>query len=136
MRCPPTHPPLPTHPAAQLVEMLPNKESAITDHMRDLIQKFVDKGLLEFTYVHHMLWEYTQELVRAAAATAAAAASAAAAPAGGAGGGEGGAGKKTRMDDLVRLPGNAPATPASAHIQARQPPSPRRSAKWSSPGPS
>ena len=31
------------------------------DHMRDLVQKFVQKGLLEFVYVHHMLWEYTQE---------------------------------------------------------------------------
>jgi hypothetical protein len=29
--------------------------------MRDLLQKFVDKGLLEFTYVHHLLWEYAQE---------------------------------------------------------------------------
>ncbi len=32
------------------------------DHMRDLIQKFVQKQLLEFTYVHHLLYEYTQEL--------------------------------------------------------------------------
>lgn len=31
------------------------------DHMRDLVQKFVQKGLLEFVYVHHLLWEYTQE---------------------------------------------------------------------------
>jgi len=75
--------------------MLPQKESAITEHMNSLIQKFVDKGLLEFSYVHHLLWEYTQELVRAAAAAAAAAA----APAAGA---EGREGKKTRMDDLVR----------------------------------
>lgn len=30
--------------------------------MRDLIQKFVDKGLLEFVYVHHFLWEYIQEI--------------------------------------------------------------------------
>ena len=31
------------------------------DHMRDLIQKFVDKGLLEFTYSHNLIWEYTQQ---------------------------------------------------------------------------
>jgi hypothetical protein len=31
------------------------------DHMRDLVQKFVQKGLLEFAYVHNLLWEYTQE---------------------------------------------------------------------------
>jgi hypothetical protein len=31
------------------------------DHMRDLIQKFVDKGLLEFTYAHHLAWEYAQQ---------------------------------------------------------------------------
>jgi len=77
--------------------MLPQKESAITEHMNSLIQKFVDKGLLEFSYVHHLLWEYTQELVRAAAAAAAPAAAAAAAA-----GVEGREGKKTRMDDLVR----------------------------------
>ena len=32
--------------------------------MRDLIQKFVDKGLLEFSYVHHLVWEYASELLR------------------------------------------------------------------------
>ena len=44
-----------------LIEQLPNKQSAIMDHMRDLVQKFVQKGLLEFAYVHNLLWEYTQE---------------------------------------------------------------------------
>lgn len=44
-----------------LIEQQPTKQSAIMDHMRDLVQKFVQKGLLEFVYVHHLLWEYTQE---------------------------------------------------------------------------
>eukprot|EP01036_Dinobryon_divergens_P032832 gene32832-42508_t len=47
------------------MEELPeSKHTAVLDHMRDLLQKFVNKGLLEFTYVHHLLWEYTQELLR------------------------------------------------------------------------
>lgn len=46
-----------------LMEMLPNKREAILDHMRDLIiQKFITKTLLEFTYTHHLLWEYIQEI--------------------------------------------------------------------------
>ena len=34
----------------------------ILDHMRDLVGRFVDKGLLEFTYVHTLLWEYAQAI--------------------------------------------------------------------------
>lgn len=37
-----------------------SKKDAILDHFRDLIQKFIDKGLLEFRYVHDLIWEYTQ----------------------------------------------------------------------------
>jgi len=51
------------------------KRSAIIDHMRDLVHRFVDKGLLEFTYVHELLWEYVREV----------------------------SGEKMRMDDLVAL---------------------------------
>jgi CPL (NUC119) domain len=47
-----------------LLQALPSKESHIMDHMRDLCQKFIEKGLLEFTYVHHLLWEYVQEVKR------------------------------------------------------------------------
>jgi pumilio family protein 6 len=39
-----------------------SRESSILDHMSDLIQKFINKGLLEFEYVHHLLWEYIQEV--------------------------------------------------------------------------
>ncbi len=43
-----------------LIEKLDSsKEHSIMDHMRDLAQKFVDKGLLSFQYVHTLLWEYT-----------------------------------------------------------------------------
>lgn len=43
-----------------LVEKLDtSKGHSIMDHMRDLAQKFVDKGLLSFQYVHALLWEYT-----------------------------------------------------------------------------
>ena len=31
--------------------------------MTDLIQKLINKGLLEFVYVHQLLWEYVQELI-------------------------------------------------------------------------
>ena len=31
--------------------------------MRDLVQRFVDKSLLEFTYVHSLLWEYVSECI-------------------------------------------------------------------------
>jgi hypothetical protein len=44
-----------------LIEALPAKRDNLLDHMRDLSQRFVDKGLLEFSYVHHLLWEYTSE---------------------------------------------------------------------------
>lgn len=30
--------------------------------MKDLVQRFVDKGLLSFAYVHQLLWEYIREL--------------------------------------------------------------------------
>lgn len=53
--------PEPPRNLRQLIEQLPAKRSAILDHMRDLVQKFVQKGLLEFAYVHNLLWEYTQE---------------------------------------------------------------------------
>lgn len=51
--------------------------------MRDLIQKFVDKGLMEFSFVHNLLWEYTQEIIKEVVDVTAA------------------AGKKSRIDDLV-----------------------------------
>jgi pumilio family protein 6 len=38
--------------------------SSLIDHMRDLVQKFVDKGLMEFSYVHNLLWEYSQQIVK------------------------------------------------------------------------
>ena len=50
--------------------------------MRDLIQKFVDKGLMEFSFVHNLLWEYTQQIVKEVDVTAV-------------------VGKKNRIDDLV-----------------------------------
>ena len=65
-----------------LLEMLPGKESSLVDHMRDLTQKFVDKGLMEFSFVHNLLWEYTQQIVKDVDVTAI-------------------AGKKSRIDDLV-----------------------------------
>ncbi len=45
-----------------LMTEFPSKEGSILDHMRDLIVKFVNKGLLQFAYVHSLLWEYTQEV--------------------------------------------------------------------------
>lgn len=45
-----------------LIESQPSKKSAILDHMRDLVQKFVDKGLLEFSYAHQLIWEYAEEI--------------------------------------------------------------------------
>lgn len=46
-----------------LIEGLPEKETSILDHMRDLVQKFIEKGLLDFAYVHTFLWEYIKEIV-------------------------------------------------------------------------
>lgn len=66
-----------------LLEQLPSKASSLIDHMRDLVQKFVDKGLMEFSFVHNLLWEYTQQIVKEVVDTTAA------------------AGKKSRIDDLV-----------------------------------
>eukprot|EP00605_Chrysophyceae_sp_TOSAG23-4_P000768 GSChrysophyteH1.ASY1.ANO1.857.1 assembled CDS len=43
-----------------LLSTQPAKKEAILDHLRDLVQKFVDKGLLEFRYVHDLIWEYVQ----------------------------------------------------------------------------
>ena len=45
----------------ELLKVLTVKESPILDHMRDLVQKFVDKGLLIFAYVHSLIWEYVQQ---------------------------------------------------------------------------
>ena len=42
------------------------RREPVLDHMRDLVQKCVDKGLLEFAYVHNLLWEYTQQCDNAA----------------------------------------------------------------------
>ena len=47
-----------------LTAYLPTKVSPLLDHMRDLTQKLIDKGLLEFTYVHQLLYEYVIELER------------------------------------------------------------------------
>jgi pumilio homology domain family member 6 len=44
----------------ELLQLQSSKKEAILDHVRDLVQKFVDKGLLEFKYVHDLLWEYTK----------------------------------------------------------------------------
>jgi len=46
----------------QLLELAPTKRSMVLDHMRDLVQKFVDKGLLEFKYVHELVWEYCKAI--------------------------------------------------------------------------
>lgn len=45
-----------------LLDQLPERAEAILDHMRDLVQRLVTKGLLEFTFVHQLLWEYAQAL--------------------------------------------------------------------------
>lgn len=45
-----------------IIHALPNKASNVLDHMRDIIQKLIEKGLLEFVYVHHLLFEYVEEL--------------------------------------------------------------------------
>lgn len=44
-----------------LIEVLPAKKDSLLDHMRDLCQRFVDKSLLEFSYVHQLIWEYISE---------------------------------------------------------------------------
>jgi len=49
-----------------LIEANPSKVAAILDHMRDLIQRFVDKGLLAFSFVHNLIWEYAKEICTAA----------------------------------------------------------------------
>ena len=64
-----------------LIEALPNKKSSILDHMRDLVQKFVDKGLLEFSYAHQLIWEYAEEIELDHAAAEASSGEQAAAPA-------------------------------------------------------
>mgnify|MGYP005993380535 CR=1 FL=1 len=46
----------------QLLEQVPGKRPMVLDHMRDLVQKFVDKGLLEFRYVHELVWEYCKAI--------------------------------------------------------------------------
>lgn len=46
-----------------LSESTSSKEGPILDHMEGLLQRFVDKGLLEFRYVHDLAWEYCQALV-------------------------------------------------------------------------
>ena len=66
-----------------LMGQLPAKSSSLIDHMRDLIQKFVDKGLMEFSFVHNLLWEYTQQIVKEVVDVTAV------------------EGKKSRIDDLV-----------------------------------
>lgn len=40
------------------------------DHIQDLLRTYVRKGLLEFAYVHRLLWEYVQVLVQGAAQAA------------------------------------------------------------------
>ena len=45
-----------------IIEALPNKVSNVLDHMRDIIQKLIEKGLLEFAYVHDLLFEYVEAL--------------------------------------------------------------------------
>jgi pumilio family protein 6 len=52
-----------------LIEGLPSKENAIMDHMRDLVQKMTDKGLLTFSYVHTLVWEYAKEVWRVVTTT-------------------------------------------------------------------
>ena len=38
-------------------------ETAIMDHMRDIIQRFIQKQLFDFKYVHQLIFEYTNEAV-------------------------------------------------------------------------
>lgn len=55
--------PEPPKSLANLLQQVPTKRESVLDHMRDLIiQKFVTKTLLEFTYTHHLLWEYVQQI--------------------------------------------------------------------------
>lgn len=56
--------PEPPRNLKDLLDGLENKEVSIMDHMRDLVQKFCDKGLLSFTYVHTLLCEYAVEAAR------------------------------------------------------------------------
>jgi pumilio family protein 6 len=44
------------------------KQGPILDHMQGLVQKFIDKGLLEFRYVHELIYEYCLALVDAVSA--------------------------------------------------------------------
>lgn len=41
-----------------LLSSLPEKSSPILDHMRDLIQKLVEKNLTQFNYTHQLIYEY------------------------------------------------------------------------------
>ena len=47
----------------ELLTQCSNKQGPILDHMEGLVQRFVDKGLLEFRYVHELIWEYCLALV-------------------------------------------------------------------------
>ena len=95
-------------PPASLAELLEHaatkpKRAMILDHMRDLVQKFVDKGLLEFKYVHELVWEYCRAISGGQLA-----------------GGEASVGDAKRMEDLSsQLLDSAPklmATKAGARV--------------------
>jgi hypothetical protein len=48
-----------------LIEMLPAaKRFPILDHMKDLLNKFLGKQLLDFSFVQELLWEVCAELIR------------------------------------------------------------------------
>lgn len=51
--------PVPPANLSALLNTLPEKTSPILDHMRDLIQKLVEKNLTQFTYCHNLIYEYT-----------------------------------------------------------------------------
>ena len=48
---------------AAIIGATPGKRSSLLDHMRDLVQRLVQKSLFEFKYVHNILWEYAQAVV-------------------------------------------------------------------------
>lgn len=78
-----------------------SKHQAIFDHMRDLVHRFCDKGLLEFTFAHELLWEYVAELAQAFALEAASSSGAVVV------GGVGGSQNAKRMEDMVAQLGDA-----------------------------
>lgn len=53
----------PPRSLSSALEALPTKKAGLLDHMKEIVLRFVNKKVLQFSFVHSLVWEYVQVAV-------------------------------------------------------------------------